>query len=617
MPQQQRDHFVEKTSVEVTYVGGAKSTSCLPPGVRINLGYNDGISEGQPGDMTGPEFGSARDIANCTNYEDVIPRDRLQGKVVVERHSGEGSPTRPLANAKWELWYKGKAGKENDAVIDRPVLKSFNSETWEPSGDPLTGYLNANGEFDDKIGPAGIEFIYPQTYNLRDGTDWHGCETDSEQVLHLQGYACKNENLYLKIFADDGKPFPTKIYIDDLVNTPMSMATIELGHHFERTTPEQRVYEADSGIARAYGGILNVQEVLQATNGVELEWSETEPSHQNATGFVLNSADAHSAVPERLAADDIRGVVPSGCPAHNYSAPVFPEDPTSTEAQECAFGEGVATFIAVAAENDPGSTAWQTAKMGPTTWHNIESERPTAGRDENGLPVVVEGNVAGILWDLYDGQLNPAAPDEAVSGYRDRRSNPLLDILSIAGQGYQPTLNEFREAWFMARSGDTTDLEIFWLNETFNVATAGPSTTLPSGWVRQICNSPGLCVGAAFDYLPAADAESSDYRWQLPMQDVPYSENYDVYALIPDIDNLDPEASYTLRDSLGTLKNQWIVNQADNRGRWVRLNDDAPLTFGPNNTDGFSMHMSRGSNLASTGKHVGANGLVIVPRYDY
>lgn len=151
------------------------SIICVAPGANHRLGHWDGFEQGHPLDEPG-EYWSAVDLGSCSNWRDSnpVPIDNIAGQAVVKRYADASAPLRGLPHARWELWCYCKGGKESDPVQWRPVLSRIGQNN-EPDGPPLRGYLDKDGNFDDRRGPLDIEVIYPQNYTLADGTTWHGC----------------------------------------------------------------------------------------------------------------------------------------------------------------------------------------------------------------------------------------------------------------------------------------------------------------------------------------------------------------------------------------------------------------------------------------------------------
>lgn len=610
------------TKVRVNYhdpAGTSGPIICMAPGVRIHLGHNDGIPTGTPGDMTAPEYGAAQEFGYCGNeeYEDPIPRDRLVGIAEVKRHEGT-SPMRPFAGAKWEMWYKGKGGAASDPVTWRPVLKTWNQDTWAPSGQPLTGFLSASGEFDDQFGSMGIDFLYPQTRPLSNGTTWHGCETPDPSVPHLKGKACRDEDLVLRI-SPINSDSTIKVSEPGAQGEVSTSDVIKVGEHFR---PEHaKKHTLTSPASAAYGGILNVRDLAERAS-VDLPAAVVALNNDglnrmsNITGGIdIDTEYARSSAVEHegghLLMRAIEGNGGLDCIEHSF---------TAAENEECAWSEGWADFVSVLAENEPGSTAW-TKMTSPISSSDLEKCAITFLND--GSPTepygcddgpAVEGNVAAFLFDLVDDN-RPSEPNmgdlEVKAAFTDYSTSEFWQIVSVAFQAQADTFSDFWGQWVNSQSGDTREVETAWLN-TLQIHGVKEESLVGStgGWASETCANPESCIEEDF---AVSESASASIKWDITslFDESSATAQWDIWAKVPAAANLDPNARYTI-DVAGNVQT-FIVDQSQSQGNWVRLNSLSGIQVGPNSSS-VTVQLSKGTAPSSEGTTLGTDGIVITPR---
>lgn len=582
---------------------------CHAPLVRTALGRMESVPDGQPGDLVG-EYHSSVEEGPCTDWRDNDPlsRDTVVGKAVVKRRHGGAAPMRPLPKARWELWYKGKAGKESDAVIDRPVLSSWDPNTWAPKGVPLTGYINDAGEFDDKKGAAGIDFLYPQTRPLANGATWYGCETDDTPVAYLRGSACKDTSLYLKVFAIN-EDTSVQVYDDQ----PMLMATIPLGHHFERTEPTDHTYEATTPAAHAYGAAYNVRDLagFHRLGHAEIELVEGGESeyHGNLHVVTLNDTVADLARAEHLLAeqvlDNLDGIelIDEDCHPHSPGSPAAPADPDGARAKTCAFREGFADFLAVAAENEPGLTNY--------TFVNLDGATFDIENFQNFHDHPVEGSVAAALWDLWDETPALAAIREYRSGFGDHQKVSIETILDVADTADAETFDELWTEWRSSQGEDHRYWQIAWMNDVVPHERYSANLDPEERFDTVNCDPVDSCVGGRYLKLtsPRGGTPFDCFSWRNVATGVQPERDYDLWAKVPDIDGLASDASFTGHDDAG-YDWEWFkeIDLSLYRGEWVKLTSTDAVRTRTTDSELDQCAVSASGILA-------VEGMVAVPRH--
>ncbi|MEV4413551.1 hypothetical protein [Catellatospora sp. NPDC049609] len=537
------------------------------------------------------------------------PRVTVSGKVMADRRMslpGQASPQRPLPGAKWELWYEGKAGSDSDAVQWRQVKA-------EGSDAPLTGYLDDQGRFD-------IDFVYPQRHQLANGTQWHGCE--ATDTSFMSSHACGDDKLVLKVF-------PVNADVSAAVREPGSfepgdyepMLTINLGHFFQREGGLD--YQATSMAAHAYAGIYNVRdfagaEMLGDAHIYLHNRAGSTSSYDPRTGTIhLLTAHSPSSVVEHEVGHQLLhsmyGLtfvlwVKENCQPHYIDRP---------SSQDCAWSEGFADWIAVAAENEPGSTSWTNL-----TWSGGDCPCLTdiEARATEGWPYLpgseVEGNIAAALFDLIDN--NPPSGGEPNTGdlegmysFFDTSMYPVQQLLQVIGDTEPKNFTEFWPAWVDFNAGEQRDAETFWLNTLHYTKIADAFQANGKGtWNTRICGtSPRYCY---LDDVAISKDSNAKMSWDLQLDPEvnPRSGLWDVWVYIPEGDLLDPQARYTIKTKSGPKT--YAINQEANRGQWVLINPASGLAL--DTQKAVTVELSRNRNPGSIGTSIVADAVLIAPR---
>lgn len=525
-----------------------------------------------------------------------LPRVTVSGTVVADRRmsvAGQTSPLRPLPDAKWELWYEGKAGHASDAVEWRPV-PALGSDL------PLTGYLDEQGRFD-------LEFIYPQNHG-----DWYGCAPTA--VNFMQSTACADDKLVLKVFPVDAD-------VSASVKEPghfepgdhLPMATIALGHFFQRDPRPD--YRAGSIAAQSWAAIYNVRDLVGAeTLGdahIQLKDGDDTISSYDPNFGILNvhiEEGASSVIEHELGhllMHSLYGLdfvlwIQENCRNHYLDRP---------SSADCAWSEGFADWIEVMAENEPGQTSW-------TTWMNptgpigdIESRTDVTGGFFN-PGAEVEGNIAAALFDLVDN--NP--PQEPDSGDLERRfnifdvsSHRVEQLLQVIGDAEPRTFAEFWPAWVEFNAGEERDAQTLWLNTLHYAAMIDADPFDGSGvWERRGCDD---CL--LDDVVQSKDPDGT-LTWKVldPPQAVHESERWDIWVYIPRGENLDRGVQYEVKTKVG--QQTFTLDQQTRQGQWVLLNPSGGIDL--NEEEPVTVKLARTKDPASEGTLVKADGLLIAPR---
>lgn len=582
-PSQAFDRYVRCPTpykVQVNYYGGGKGPIvCRAPNVQIHLGHNDGISEGDPGDMLTPEYGSATELGSCSQYDDVVPRDKLNGQVVAERHqafdSGERAPLRPLRGGRWELWYKGKAGNATDAVEWRPVRKSFNPATWAPEGDPLLGYLDNEGRFDDTIGTKGIDFVYPQTFQLANGTTWHGCEAAVPPVPHLRGSACADDKMSLRFFPETQGGTVQVMQPGGGGSVPLAYSDeIKVGEHFK--AGHASVHELISAGAHTFAAYWNVKDAFPRLEFLRINLitpgggSAYDPFFQTVR---LETSDAETSTAEHEIGHalhhDLVGIWDLVDPDDNCSPHRF----ARRSSAECAWSEGFANWVAVVSENELGQDGWEklTSDWG---YNNVEecwtiSSTVRADCEEG---ETVEGRVTATLWDLLDrdSEYSDGFKDESAPLY----SSILLEsITQVVSDSSPDEFNQFWESWIAAQ-GDADSPASFLngLNILGVLNDSDADVTTTGAWASAACSPVAQCRGGSISISAPTDSGIQSARWNLSPILAANSENlerWDVWVNIPDSDGLDWSAQYSVQ--IGDSVQSFTIDQGSYRGLWAKI----------------------------------------------
>ncbi|MEV4418052.1 hypothetical protein [Catellatospora sp. NPDC049609] len=530
------------------------------------------------------------------------PTVHITGTVVAPRRmtiAGQVSPVRPLPGAKWELWYEGKGGAASDPVQWRAVP----SEPGE-MGVPVTGYLDDQGRFD-------LNFVYPQRYQLPNGTEWHGCSATS--VSFQQSYACADDKLVLKVF-------PVNQDVSAVVREPGSvepgdyepMLTIPLGLHFQRDDGLQ--HRAESNSAHAYAAIYNVRELVgtdQLGDAHIFLNDEGRSFYDPVFGVIHVGTDegASGQVEHELGhrvMHQLYGLefvlwVKENCNPHYVQR---------ASSEECAWSEGFAYWIGVAAENEPGSTEWTQITWGGGYRLDIEKRTDVSGKQFEFGPEV-EGNIAAALFDLIDN--NP--PSEPNAGPLERKFNvhdisvhPFQQVLDVIWENDPRSFTAFWPRWVEFHSGEQRDAQTLWLNTLHFAGMVDADTANGRGaWVSQDC---GSCL---LNDMAVSKDPAATLTWNVAVKPSTTSHKsglWDVWVYVPEGNQLDPNARYKIKTNTGSKT--FIINQQVRQGNWVLLNPAAGV--GLNTKERVAIELARGTKPNSQGTKIQADGVLIAPR---
>ncbi|WP_204042061.1 hypothetical protein [Acrocarpospora phusangensis] len=583
------------------YMGGAWSPGgvvCVAPGGSFYAGWKTLNWTHEDGEL----HSAGMTMGDCTLPSPPDPPEvRVTGQAVVPRRMGENAPMRPMAGARWELWYKGRHGTLSDPEEWHPVRPGAGG-----TGDPLTGYLGPNGEFD-------IEFVYPQNYQLANGSMWYGCLPTEPEVDFQQSHACADDKLVLRV---EPKNADATVKVSEPGgNGEVEVSDeIELGLFFQR--PEDQEHELTSPAAAAYGGILNVRDRTEGALGAALVQLNDEGHNRLSpftntieidTDFARSSAVEHEAghLLERRLASAIPDLDPA-CRSHAFTLP---------SSDGCGWAEGFADFVAVLAENTPGTTDW-TRMVDPGGYHDLEGcysvfANPDPYRCESGP--AVEGRVAAALWDLVDD--NPPqepniGPTEIKNGFADYSTSSFQEIMRVVDEAEPETFAEFWRGWVDHQSGELRDAETMWLNTLhYSKVFDDDLSSSEGGWKLSDC-APEQCYEAATAWSRPDSGPSWSMTWDITSavgQDTSASGRWDIWVHIPERENLDPYAHYEVKSSAGVQT--YIIDQKTSRG-WVglgtqgfKLGTDGPVT----------VRLYNGEQPPSEGTSLVADGLLVAP----
>ncbi|MFC8278152.1 hypothetical protein ACFUJR_37625 [Streptomyces sp. NPDC057271] len=492
-----------------------------------------------------------------------MPEVHVTGSVFTEEPPGPEEP-RPLSGARYELWYLGKNGVGSETAV-RPVLDGVGG-----TGNPVAGYLDENGAY-------SLDFIYPQKYQLPDGTEWEGCAPSA--VIYLRSYACTPTHLWLKIFP---KNEDVSIVVrDDTSPEEALAATVPLGTFFDRTSDR---FHSSEPAAFAYRGAQNVRQVVGDSSGIgdiEIVLSNEGESHYRPlTGLVtLDETVVNSSTTEHEVGHSFLHDL-YGIDFFDYYENCNPHYLTEVSSEKCAWGEGWAQFIALAAEK----TSVHTHSDG-----NVVDLEDCGQCKAGGA---VEGRVAGALWDLVDD-----TPDEKRNGFTDQVHYAIGEVISVVREAEPKTIDEFWTAWSSAHEQSRfSDRNVMFLNTLLysGLLDAEQADTVGE-WTDVVCAD---CVnGGAMRSNPPPYSKKPSVTWDLN-KGLPAvlggAGVYDVWVHIPAAaDDQDPSATYDFKG--GQQRETWRIDQTQHSG-WIPLVTSAYM----DSQDRYSLILSHDRDEMST-----------------
>ncbi|MGX7826539.1 hypothetical protein ACTG9Q_15735 [Actinokineospora sp. 24-640] len=515
----------------------------------------------------------------------------VTGRVETRNATVPGEQPRPIVDARVEVWWK----KQRDGVTEWLPLREGPGDT----GEPVTGRLNGNGEFT-------VDFIYPQDYELEDGSTWYGCAPTVPFVPYLRSHACADEDVQLRVYGEDAEGRAVRVM--DASGGVALVGEVPLGRFFERT--DTHSYPVDTPAGHVYRGAYNVIDLVgsqpDATdiNGIIRVQFGAASEYRDGIAYVEED-DASSDVPEHEIGhkyyadllDDAVNFV--DCPNPKYFGDVT--------TKRCAWSEGFADWIAAAARNGPGrfdnprvylpgayvdleTCAEVTVNDGGTT------RTPCSSGEE------VEGRVAGALNDLYDPELS-----ETFETHTDLVSESFDQIVAVVASTKAFTFEEFWTGWRDERPAVKDDDErTMFLNTLLHTGFVDSVKTGGAGsWSEEVCGSSRVCVNGRYFRSNSGAEDSPEFRWDIKnaLSRGPGAK-YDIWVHIPLDDRAeerDQLARYRVRTaSSGDLT--VVLNQGARAG-WVRLHE------GGLDLVGDHLHLTNGFE----GGELAADGVMIVP----
>ncbi|MFC0532412.1 golvesin C-terminal-like domain-containing protein [Phytohabitans kaempferiae] len=463
-----------------------------------------------------------------------------------------GVGDRPLRDARYELWYYGKDGP-GTAVQWRPVLSGSDSD-HRPAGYPVRGNLDATGAY-------RLDFVYPQAFSLANGDPWEGCPDTGEAFL--RSHTCAEAHLQLRVYPENANRSVVIVEDLEIEDDPLVMHTVNLGR-FHQRLPGDQVTTATSEWALAYRGVYNVRDIWTPTvhPNVTVRIHDEGGSYYNPTTSIVNlnrsSAGYHGIEHETAHRylHHVYGFVTQKepeCQTHEY---------TEASGPKCAFAEGLANFVAVAAQ---GSTRYQ---LNAAEYDEIEECLTVilSGTYTCEPGASVEGNVAGSLWDLYDSGLELDSR-ESWTGLSDEREVPFMTIMSVIASAKPETAHDFWRAWVSSSPYRAPDRELALLNRISLISVVDAEPTGASGeWTETACDR---CTGGG--YLVRSQYEDGSHVWDLS-DDIPASQpsTYDLWVRLPGgHSELDPDARYRVTVQGGV--EEASVDQSAASGGWINL----------------------------------------------
>ncbi|MFJ4866609.1 hypothetical protein [Streptomyces sp. NPDC088748] len=450
-----------------------------------------------------------------------------------------------------------------------------------PTGDPVAGYLGDEGEYD-------LNITYPQTRILHNNVTWHGCIADSPAKNFPElspTQACKNENLELRIISTDEDDQST-VRMGSSAG-PAIAATIPLGEFFKRTTPQEK-HLSTSTASYAYGGIKTTREFWGVDGQVvmRLEPAGAGSSYDLATGEIhLDESNADKGTPEHETTHRLHHLAvvsrdaDANCVGHKYH---------EASSETCAFTEGLATAVAVAAEKVRGGD-------GTYKGTSMESCRGHEGQAcQTGT--AVEGRVASALWDLTD------AGPEAENSFSDVSTlswSRILDTIPVA----RPTTID--ELWAGYSGGiPDSNRETMFLNTLLDgVADANQASQKTGTWQSAEC---ATCY--AENFMRSDAATTSTLTWDVDGY-IPSEGEYDLWVRLPEGDStFDQSAAYRIfhTSAVGVpLIHEVRLNQETAADGWVKLASGLHM-----NPAGANKILLAGT---TSGKALAADAIVVAP----
>jgi hypothetical protein len=444
------------------------------------------------------------------------PHVSVFGQVVAPVNTGAAN--RPLSGARFELWYFGRDGGAGSAQQWRPVLESVDAR-HRPAGPPVVGYLNEDGSY-------RLDFVYPQTYQLADGSTWEGCPLDPAAPTFLRSKACAPDDLQLRIHP---KNRAGTVVVTDVL-TPAGVALqahrVDLGRFHERG-PGQQVSVAVSEHAMTYRAILNARTAwpgLSSHPRVTATIDDTAQPEGNTTGstsFRLHRAASGTSVPEHevghLLARHVYGGDPpgTGCKPHFFTQ----ECTNNGDSRVSAWWEGLATFLAQHAEHPGGNNTRHLITNG---WFDLEDCVDDTGLG-CGAGAGIEGNTAALLWDLVD----PADDVNHTLGAADAYSTTVNDVLQVVMAHRPKTIDEFWAGWKAAHPAP--DLAELRFRNRLGITGFEQANDArgQGGWADD-----SSCVTCALGDYIYSTVPGSTYRWDFNAE-VTTDGRYDIWVRLP------------------------------------------------------------------------------------
>ncbi|MEV4418095.1 hypothetical protein [Catellatospora sp. NPDC049609] len=466
---------------------------------------------------------------------------------------------------------------------------------WQPvlsgpggTGEPVIRYTDNVGRFEFE------DMIYPQDYDLEDGTRWYGCEPTPDAFM--RSHACEDGDVVLRVYgqSEDGT-----VLVKNADGQPALIAEIPIGRFFERDNN----YTADTAVGHAYRAANDVSRLTHGLgSGLELgpvviemvdDYTRYDPS--SGTMYLLPE-EAFEFIPEHelghkymhdLYGDDLPGV-PESCFDHYFTDP---------EDESCSFLEGFASFIALASSN--GINNFDNTLLYWPNGYTMDLEVCRGNGPCQDGPGV-EGRVAGALWDLYD-----RSPMELKDGFWDRVNEPFSAIPRVLRDFKPATFNEFFARWTAGRmdTGQRRDDQEAMFGNTLLYSGLFDAEKANSEGVWSSVECGDDCVGG--EYLFSMAGAGQAMTWQIGSA-LGYGGKYDVWVHVPDSEtapNWDTQARYSFQTLAGPTT--VVIDQAANAGRWIPLNDAGYDLF---NLSTFTLR--RGSEAPD----LAADGVLISPR---
>jgi hypothetical protein len=452
-------------------------------------------------DPVGELTTALRSYLPCTAEEPEPPWVDVTGTVSAPINTdGE---ERPLAGARYELWYHGRDG--TDGVEQwRPVLDDVDPQTGEPAGEPVTGYLDPDGGYH-------LRFVYPHRYVLPGGGTWAGCPEPDEPTEFMDSYACEDQNLALRVYPRDEGDSVVVLWGDE--PEPTAAGSIGLGRFFERPAGEEHVLGSQTAMAyRAARNAIDLvgRPALGATR-ILLDPDRQGPAQFVTTGYIVaNPADAGTSTMEHELGHQyyFRSLNPllPACGDHTFDRPSSPA---------CALSEGFAHFFASLAERIPVKVRRDDV---------IDLDTPAGCHAGS----AVECRVTAALLDLVDNTTDRA------NGFTDQATVPLSAVLSVFANYRPESIDAFWAGWKHYHSGSPKprDLQVMYQNTLVYEAledNGSPVVSMAGRWDKQVCEP---CVGGSFERSDPA-AGKAGVSWNIDHAVTGEAGPYDVWLHLP------------------------------------------------------------------------------------